>query len=768
MMLFNENYHINTVFSNDNAYVNYDKWKSGEINKLFILGLMGASKSTTCRRLAKQYNCKFVEFDKFMGQTYYTDYELQRDHPIIYEYFKDVYEPKYGSRMNIKTIHGQNKYNKQKEFLYWVLDRQDRVIIEGFVSPFIEDDENLMRYPMIFISTSVLTSAMRMMKRQFSYTIDNWKNGYYELGALKVMLKMLTKYNFEQNEQNRIRDKIINHNDGKYEQNIDESFLPELTMYHGSVKKFDKVKPLAFSAGNRLRDPSWSVFMLRQYELALNFALADFITHLCKDNDIEPSFCAYLEKDGFMHYHSVVFGANDVYDKVKALARGNKVYVYTLKVPIDSKLNIIGTTSSLPEYVYDGEPETIKRDEITITDKLLDSIVNVVSRKELERLFKLNPSRNNVVGPWLDLFIDYDERIRVRKAVKEKLKSGEIKPGDDLGWLKESNIPAFTNKPLYSIYNKNEERDENDFPLLVETTGYKHHPVIFSDDDIYINYDKWKSGECTSLLVTGLSGGGKSTLSKKLAEKFNAYYIEIDVISFKIGILHPDRANWEYIKKNDKYLYKFFKENNIPPTIMTKFKNYQDIKKSTIINEYIYWLCFERDDLDKNRVVIEGGDVAIALSDIKELSTLPIIIKGTSLAKSLFRRCYRILDKGYGIWHILQRIFEGTFYSQYSKMYSEVDNARRSVMNQEYDEIHESYKHTFTHKQLCSIYDKKTLNESSEVHIPHISGNITQSIPGSYFNEDVGAWMRKPNAEELVRLSKIDINMDFLNNEYEV
>lgn len=305
---------------------------------------------------------------------------------------------------------------------------------------------------------------------------------------------MLTKYNFKQN--------------------IEESFLPELTMYHGSAKKFDKVKPLAFSAGNRLRDPSWSVFMFRQYELALNFTLADFITHLCKDNDIEPSFCAYLEKDGFMHYHPVVFGANDVYDKVKDLARGNKVYVYTLKVPIDSKLNMIGTTSSLPEYVYDGEPETIKRDEITITDKLLDSIVNVVSRKELERLFKLHPSRNNVVGPWLDLFIDYDERIRVRKAVRKKLKSGEIKPGDDLGWLKES--------------------------------------------------------------------------------------------------------------------------------------------------------------------------------------------------------------------------------------------------------------HTFTHKQLCSIYDKKALHESHELHIPHISGNITQSIPGSYFNEEVGVWMRKPNAKELARLSENHINMDFLNNEYEV
>ena len=306
---------------------------------------------------------------------------------------------------------------------------------------------------------------------------------------------------------------------------------------------------------------------------------------------------------------------------------------------------------------------------------------------------------------------------------------------------------------------------------FAEATGYKPHPIIFSDNDTYINYDKWKSGECTSLLVTGLSGGGKSTLSKKLAEKFNAYYVEIDIISFGIGILRPKNANWEYIKSHDKYLYKYFKENNLPPTIMQQFKDYQDLKKSKIIDKYIYWLCFERDDLDRNRVVIEGGDVAIALSHIKELSNLPIIIKGTSLSKSLGRRMYRTWTSekhGNDIGYILKLILNGTYYSQYNKMYSEVNDARRAVMNQEYDEIHESYKHTFTHKQLCSIYDKKALLESSEVHIPHISGNITKSIPGSYFNEDVGAWMRKPNAEELVRLSTIDINMDFLNNEYEV
>lgn len=109
---------------------------------------------------------------------------------------------------------------------------------------------------------------------------------------------------------------------------------------------------------------------------------------------------------------------------------------------------------------------------------------------------------------------------------------------------------------------------------LLEGYGYKHQPVIFSDDDLYINYDKWKSGEINTCLVTALSGAGKSTISKKLAEQFNAYYVEIDIMSFGIGVLHPENANWLYIKKHDKYLYQYFKENNILPDIMLQFSDY--------------------------------------------------------------------------------------------------------------------------------------------------------------------------------------------------
>lgn len=225
---------------------------------------------------------------------------------------------------------------------------------------------------------------------------------------------------------------------------------------------------------------------------------------------------------------------------------------------------------------------------------------------------------------------------------------------------------------------------------LNEDLGYKRNPILFSDKDIYINYDQWLSGNIKSLLIIGLSGSGKSTLGKKIAEQFNAYYVEIDVISFKIGVKRPDRANWLYIKEHDKYLYKYFKENNIPPTVMLQFEDYQDIRKSEIIDKYIHWLCFERDDLDTNPVVIEGGDVAISISNDESLLEVPVIFKGTSVTKSILRRMNRSLDKR-GIFHVLKTTLP-VLYSQYSKMIPEVNKARETIMNQkEYEYMEESW-----------------------------------------------------------------------------
>ena len=478
-MILKEDYHINMLMSNKDVYIRYNKWKSGEINKLLIPGLSGSGKSTLAKKIAEEYNCYCVELDKFRGNIYYSDEELKTDHPHIYYYFTKIWTK--GDRHNIEKMEPEERRKEFKKFIYWLLERPERMVIEGALEKILYDNDEIRKtYPMVFKGTSMLKSMARMSWREF----NREHPGRDPVDNLLWWMKWCTKYKQMTDQHNKVREKIM--------------------------------------------------------------------------GDVDMN--------------------------------------------------------------------------------------------------------------------DY------------------------------------------------EEIDENALPLLTEAMGYKPQPIIFSDNDVYINYDKWKSGECNSLLITALSGSGKSTLAKKIAEKFNAYYVEIDVISFKIGILKAHRANWDYIEKNDKYLYKFLKEKNLPPTIMLQFKDYQDPKKSKIIDQYIYWLCFERDDLDKNRVVIEGGDVAVSLSNIKELSDLPIIIKGTSLAKSLLRRMQRTLNSDNhenDIFYILKLIFNGTYVSQYSKMYPEVDNARKAVMNQEYEEVHESLLPTLS----LTLYHGSTMKFDEVKPLAFSNGN---------------------------------------------
>lgn len=201
-----------------------------------------------------------------------------------------------------------------------------------------------------------------------------------------------------------------------------------------------------------------------------------------------------------------------------------------------------------------------------------------------------------------------------------------------------------------------------------------NNPILFSDKDSYVHFDKFGSGKNRTLLITGLSGSGKSTLARELCKKYNAYYVEVDVVSFKL--FRPNNLSWDYIKENDKYLYRFFKEVGLEPDHM--FKNYKvhGNAKNEIVSKYIEWLCFERKD--KRLVVCEGGDVAVALRDIPRLREMPIIFKGTSIALSMMRRFKRdSKNKGYafGLKNMLQR-----YVPQYSKMIPEVNSARRLIL----------------------------------------------------------------------------------------
>lgn len=448
------------IFSDNDTYINYDKWKSGECKTCLITALSGSGKSTLAKKIAEQFNAYYVEIDIIsfgigILKAHNANWEYIKEHDkYLYKYLKEKNLPP-TVMLKYKNYQDLKKSNIIDKYIYWLCFERDdvdinTVVVEGGdVAIALYHIKELSNLPIIIKGTSLAKSILRRMQR----TIETKDNGLYKVIVNIFDGTYITQYKKMYPEVNSARKAIMNQ---EYDE-IHESFVPELIMYHGSSHKFDKVKPISFSAGNKLRDPSWAVFMLRQYDLALSYVVGNYVKEKCKENGIKYSFCAWLEKDGFMHYKPIILADKQNFQKVKDLVRGDTVYVYQLKVPIDDKLNMIGTTTTLPEYVYSGVPKTIKRDDIVITDELLDSLVtDQIDEKEFQKIKKSKPHRINRIGSWADLFIDMDKRKEMRDKVLPKIDAGEIKPGDDLSWLKEgsdSNIlPSLQLKSKRNIF----------------------------------------------------------------------------------------------------------------------------------------------------------------------------------------------------------------------------------------------------------------------------------------------------------------------------
>lgn len=218
MLILNEDYKLNTFFSGKDVYFNFDKWRSGEINKLLVLGLSGSGKTSLAHKIADQYNCDVVHLDMFRGQVYYSDEVLKTDHRQIYEYFTHVWT--HGNRMSVKTMPSDIRNTEFEKMVYWLLDRPEPLIIEGMLENIISNNEQLQKFPIIFKGTSVVKSMYRAAMRELNRTESH--NGI--IPTLCWLTNHLTKYPGKfSDRQNAVRDIVYKANGDTYEE-LDEAF----------------------------------------------------------------------------------------------------------------------------------------------------------------------------------------------------------------------------------------------------------------------------------------------------------------------------------------------------------------------------------------------------------------------------------------------------------------------------------------------------------------------------------------------------------------
>lgn len=155
-----------------------------------------------------------------------------------------------------------------------------------------------------------------------------------------------------------------------------------------------------------------------------------------------------------------------------------------------------------------------------------------------------------------------------------------------------------------------------------------------SQEDISYNFQKFRK-EDNILFITGLVGSGKSTLSRKMGEKYNATAITQDFLFW---------SDFYDSEECDLFVTMFQK---LYPETIDYFKN-NEWRKNNLSSEEknIYRKKFDKMIVDyaskhKDKLFIYEGCDLFCKSDNNLMKNHPIIIKRTSAIKSYIRNYRR-------------------------------------------------------------------------------------------------------------------------------
>ena len=195
-------------------------------------------------------------------------------------------------------------------------------------------------------------------------------------------------------------------------------------------------------------------------------------------------------------------------------------------------------------------------------------------------------------------------------------------------------------RKLNTLYNKN-INDILESVSSLKSTEY---------NDVYHNIELWESGKSNLLWITGLSGSGKSTISKEIAEEYGAEYIELD------NLQRAKMGNWDTTDNEvlDSYiksvggLYNVFPYCNTLSTVTWKDVVSEENKCHEEFSRFFEYLIQYAKKHKDRKFVVEGVQIAYNTTNamIKKISEYPVIIKMNGPLKTEFRREKRSIKYG--------------------------------------------------------------------------------------------------------------------------
>ena len=177
---------------------------------------------------------------------------------------------------------------------------------------------------------------------------------------------------------------------------------------------------------------------------------------------------------------------------------------------------------------------------------------------------------------------------------------------------------------------------------------YKNYIPIKDRPHKDYNLDKWGTSKDTNVLwVTGISGSGKSTIAKELANKNNADIINLDLYTFKTAdkytkdmsksfnaYLNKKVPNWKTMQKE---AYEVLTKTDRRGKGKQAAGKWFDTIEAAIID-------YGRLMYGEKKVVAEGVqilDETLFYNNKQALKNQPVIVMNTSVDDSILSRMYR-------------------------------------------------------------------------------------------------------------------------------
>jgi len=163
----------NIIIPKDDYYYNFDKWENGS-EILMIVGLSGSGKSTLGKKLAKQYNVKYIELDNI---------EVELSEIYGKDKIKNMSYDEYSKLFIDYVMNGKLKGTRR------IMEGIDLILLSDYW-----DTINLKNYPIIIKNTSFIKSSIRAYIRDKEYNYSKFKNVKNNNIYFYKYIKKLEKY----------------------------------------------------------------------------------------------------------------------------------------------------------------------------------------------------------------------------------------------------------------------------------------------------------------------------------------------------------------------------------------------------------------------------------------------------------------------------------------------------------------------------------------------------------------------------------------------